>query len=102
MSEDALLWAVGQIAGGPQSRFVLLILAGCADEQGRADVTCAKIAELTEMREAQVRAALRQLRGRGLLERDRIDRPEGGCYRLTMTAADAALLSPFDETREAS
>lgn len=102
MSADALLWAEGQIAGGSQARFVLLILAGCADERGCADVTRAQIARLTEMREAQVRAALRQLRGRGLLEWERVERPDGRAYRLAMTAAEAALLSPFDDIREAS
>ncbi|WP_157234962.1 hypothetical protein [Methylosinus sp. LW4] len=101
MSMEALLWAEGQIAGGSQSRFVLLILAGCADECGRADVTCAKIAALTEMREAQVRAAFRQLRDRGLLENPLLACGDG-VYRLTMASAETLRTSALDEIREAS
>lgn len=67
MSAEALLWAVDQRVGDALARFVLLILAGAADEWGEIDAT-----------PAQLQRALRHLRaGRWVKE-------SAGAMRLRM------------------
>lgn len=78
MSAEALLWAVDQRVGDALARFVLLILAGAADEWGEIDATRAELAQWTEATPAQLQRALRHLRaGRWVKE-------SAGAMRLRM------------------
>jgi hypothetical protein len=80
VSAEALLWAVDQRVGEALPRFVLLILAGAADEWGEVDATQAELAQWTEATRWQLQRALRHLRAGRWLE----DGTEPGRMRLRM------------------
>jgi CRP-like cAMP-binding protein len=65
VSAEALLWAVEQRVGDAHARFLLLILAGAADEWGSVDFSPARIAEWTEMTPLELLHAFRRLRAGG-------------------------------------
>jgi hypothetical protein len=62
VSAEALLWAVDQRTGDALARFVLLILAGAADEWGEVEATPAELAQWTEATRWQLQRALTHLR----------------------------------------
>lgn len=68
MSAEALLWANEQRTGDALARFLLLILAGAADEWGAVDVTLARLGDWTEMSPLELQCAVRRLREGGWLE----------------------------------
>ena len=68
MSSNASAWAANQVAGGPLQKLVLLTLADSAAMDGwwRGDI--ADLARRCETGAAEVRAALMDLRGRGVVK----------------------------------
>lgn len=67
MSLEAQIWAVEQRAGDPVAKFLLLVLAGDADEWGCSTISRERIAQLTEMTPVDIDRAIKQLRAYGLL-----------------------------------
>jgi DNA-binding MarR family transcriptional regulator len=89
MSNRALTWAFSQRLGGRASeKLVLLDLADHADDNHRAWPRVAYIAERTELSEATVLRAIKQLIEWGLVEklkrRTQIGRPRANLYTLRL------------------
>lgn len=77
MSFEAMAWAIKQQVGNTTAKFVLLMVANYADEQGRAWPSQERLAEGIEASRHTVMRALEHLEEEGFLTREKRHRADG-------------------------
>lgn len=77
MSFEAMAWAIRQEVGNTTAKFVLLMVANYADEQGRAWPSQERLAEGIEASRYTVMRALERLEVEGFLVREKRHRADG-------------------------
>lgn len=94
MSYEAQAWARKIRCGTPSRKAVLMLLANCADQDGRCWPTVGYIAESAEIGERTAHRAISELEAMGLLERETRKHETGASrsnlFRLKMEVAEPA------------
>lgn len=69
MSVEAISWALRQTVGDTRAKAVLVVLAGHADEEGRAILTRDELARISEITVEKLADRIEVLVARGLVRR---------------------------------